>query len=167
MSLKQKIILDVDTGSDDAVAILMAGYAASLELMAVTVTHGNGPLELTLRNTLMVVEAGRLAHVPVLAGASRPLVRDPYPTKSQQRAELPHCPPVGCFAGDRSNAIQIKPGACMGNNLRVVICGHYYSPIGMIAVVMGVDDGLSRFGGNFINFFFTLFVTHYLSQDCP
>jgi inosine-uridine nucleoside N-ribohydrolase len=89
MPPKQKIILDVDTGSDDAVAILMAGHAASLELVAVTVAHGNGPLELTLHNTLKVVEAGGLAHVPVLTGAVRPLVRDPYPTQGQQRAELP------------------------------------------------------------------------------
>jgi len=86
---KQKVILDVDTGTDDAVAILMAGHAASLELVAVTVTHGNGPLELTLRNTLKVVDVGGLAHVPVMAGASRPLVRDPYPTRGQQRTELP------------------------------------------------------------------------------
>jgi inosine-uridine nucleoside N-ribohydrolase len=83
-----KVILDVDTGTDDAVAILMAGHAASLELVAVTVTHGNGPLELTLRNTLKLMEAGGLAHVPVLAGASRPLMRDPYSTQGQQRTEL-------------------------------------------------------------------------------
>ena len=88
MLTKQKVILDVDTGTDDAVAILMAGHAASLELVAVTVTHGNGPLELTLRNTLKVVDAGGLVQVPVLAGASRPLVRDPYPTQGQQRTEL-------------------------------------------------------------------------------
>jgi len=88
MPLKQKVILDVDTGSDDAVAIIMAGHAAALELIAVTVTHGNGPLELTLQNTLKVMEAGGLAHVPVLAGAPRPLVRDLYPTRGQQRAEL-------------------------------------------------------------------------------
>jgi inosine-uridine nucleoside N-ribohydrolase len=86
---KQKVILDVDTGTDDAVAILMAGHAASLELVAVTVTHGNGSLELTLRNTLKVVDAGGLVHVPVMAGASRPLVRDLYLTQGQQRTELP------------------------------------------------------------------------------
>lgn len=89
MSSKQKVILDVDTGTDDAIAILMAGHAASLELVAVTVAHGNGPLALTLRNTLKLVEAGGLAHVPVLAGASRPLVRDSYATRGQQRTELP------------------------------------------------------------------------------
>lgn len=85
----RQVILDVDTGTDDAIAIIMAGHAASLELAAVTVTHGNGPLALTLRNTLKLVEAGGLAHVPVLAGATRPLVRDLYFTRGQQRTELP------------------------------------------------------------------------------
>ena len=89
MHQKRKVILDVDTGTDDAVAILMAGHAASLDLVAVTVTYGNGPLELTLCNTLKVVEAGGLAHVPVFAGASRPLTREPYPTQGLQRTELP------------------------------------------------------------------------------
>jgi len=89
MPTKQKVIIDVDTGTDDAIAILMAGHAASLELVAVTVTHGNGPLALTLHNTLKLVEAGGLAHVPVLAGAHRPLVRPIYPTQGQQLTELP------------------------------------------------------------------------------
>jgi inosine-uridine nucleoside N-ribohydrolase len=89
MPQKQKVILDVDTGTDDAIATLMAGHAPSLELAAVTVCHGNGPLALTLQNTLKLMEAGGLTHVPVLTGASRPLVRDPYPTQGQQRTELP------------------------------------------------------------------------------
>lgn len=89
MPQKQKVILDVDTGTDDAIATLMAGHAPSLELVAVTVCHGNGPLALTLKNTLKLVKAGGLARVPVLAGASRPLVRDPYSTRGQQLTELP------------------------------------------------------------------------------
>ena len=59
----QKVILDVDTGGDDAVAILLAGHHPALKLVAVTVTHGNGPLERTLDNTLRLVEAGNLSHV--------------------------------------------------------------------------------------------------------
>jgi inosine-uridine nucleoside N-ribohydrolase len=87
--MPQKIILDVDTGGDDAVAILLAGHHPALELMAVTVTHGNGPLATTLDNTLRVVQAGELTHVPVFAGADRPLVAEPLPTDPIQRATLP------------------------------------------------------------------------------
>ncbi len=58
--MPKKIILDVDTGGDDAVAILLAGHHPELQLEAVTVTHGNAPLLTTLDNTLRVIEAGKL-----------------------------------------------------------------------------------------------------------
>ncbi|MBI2975866.1 MAG: nucleoside hydrolase, partial [Chloroflexi bacterium] len=45
--MTQKVILDVDTGGDDAVAILLAGHHPATELVAVTVTHGNAPLVVT------------------------------------------------------------------------------------------------------------------------
>lgn len=89
MTQKQKIILDVDTGYDDAVAILLAGHHPALELVAVTVTHGNAPLAITLDNTLRVMEAGKLGHVPVFAGAERALVTTPAPTSPHQQAVLP------------------------------------------------------------------------------
>ena len=63
-----KLIMDVDTGGDDAVAMLMAGHAKELELVAVTAVHGNASLQTTLRNTLATLEAGGLADVPVYAG---------------------------------------------------------------------------------------------------
>lgn len=89
MTQKQKIILDVDTGYDDAVAILLAGHHPALELVAVTVTHGNAPLAITLDNTLRVMEAGKLDHVPVFAGAEQALVTPPAPTSPHQQAVLP------------------------------------------------------------------------------
>jgi inosine-uridine nucleoside N-ribohydrolase len=85
----KKIILDVDTGGDDAVAILLAGHHPELQLEAVTVTHGNAPLLTTLDNTLRVIEAGKLSHIPVFSGADRPIVADPIPTKPVQRSTLP------------------------------------------------------------------------------
>lgn len=91
--IEDKVILDVDTGGDDAVAILLAGYHPSLRLVAVTVTHGNGPLERTLDNTLRLVEAGGLVNVPVFQGADRPLVSDILSTDPVQHALLP-CPPA-------------------------------------------------------------------------
>lgn len=84
-----KVILDVDTGGDDAVSILLAGYHVDLDLVAVTVTHGNGPLERTLENTLRVVEHGGLLSVPVFGGADRPLVSELLETDPIQNAMLP------------------------------------------------------------------------------
>lgn len=87
--MPQKVILDVDTGGDDAVAILLAGHHPALELVAVTVTHGNAPLPVTLDNTLRVITAGQLEHVPVYSGAQTPLVSAPAPMNSAQLALLP------------------------------------------------------------------------------
>lgn len=97
--MSQKVILDVDTGSDDAVAILMAGHHPALELVGVTVTHGNGPLEVTLENTARVLAAGGLAHVPFYVGARYSLLNLPVPTADGQRRILPlpeaHLSPAG------------------------------------------------------------------------
>jgi inosine-uridine nucleoside N-ribohydrolase len=93
---RQKVILDVDTGADDAVALLMAAGAPELELVGVTVVHGNGPLELTVSNTLKTLQAAGFDHVPVFAGVARPLLRSPVPTGPAQRRafELPE-PTIG------------------------------------------------------------------------
>jgi len=87
--MPRNVILDVDTGGDDAVAILLAGHHPEIELVAVTVTHGNGPLETTLDNTLRVVQSGELMDVPVFSGADRPLVADLLETDPVQHAILP------------------------------------------------------------------------------
>lgn len=90
--MPQKVILDVDTGADDAVAMLLAGHHMALELVAVTVTHGNAPLATTLENTLRLLAAGGLEHVPVYAGAVEPLVGPPAPKMPTQLAALPLSP---------------------------------------------------------------------------
>ena len=89
-----KVIMDVDTGGDDAVAMLMAGHAPELELVAVTVVHGNAALPTTLRNTLATLEAGGLASVPVYAGAERALQDRLPPRGVTQGRELSLPEPV-------------------------------------------------------------------------
>jgi inosine-uridine nucleoside N-ribohydrolase len=54
--MAKKIILDVDTGTDDAVAIMLAALHRDLDLVAVTTVNGNVPLEQTTDNTLRVLE---------------------------------------------------------------------------------------------------------------
>jgi pyrimidine-specific ribonucleoside hydrolase len=69
------IILDVDPGHDDAVAIMLACGAADLDLLAVTTVAGNVPLEKTTRNALRVLSLIGRTDVPVAAGAAVPLNR--------------------------------------------------------------------------------------------
>jgi len=84
-----KLILDVDTGGDDAVAILLAGHHPAVELAAVCTTHGNALHEVVLENTLRVLAAGELQAVPVYPGAVSPLVYEHIPADPDQRAVLP------------------------------------------------------------------------------
>lgn len=54
--MKMKLILDVDTGVDDAQAIMVALAAPHVEVLAITCTSGNTSLENVLRNTLRVLK---------------------------------------------------------------------------------------------------------------
>lgn len=66
------VILDVDTGIDDALAIAYAVRSPELELIGVTTCFGNIPVEEATRNSLAVLERLR-CDAPVIAGADRPL----------------------------------------------------------------------------------------------
>ncbi len=69
------VILDVDPGHDDAVALMMACGSPGLDLLAVTTVAGNVSLEKTTRNALRVLSLVGHTHVPVAAGAAAPLCR--------------------------------------------------------------------------------------------
>lgn len=72
---KQKVILDVDTGTDDAVAIMLAALAENIELLGVCSVNGNRGIEFTTENTLRVVDyLGVGSKVPVFRGCSLPMV---------------------------------------------------------------------------------------------
>jgi inosine-uridine nucleoside N-ribohydrolase len=71
----RRIILDVDTGTDDAIAIGLAVYSAAVDLVAVTTVAGNVILPFTTYNTLRVLHLMGATDTPVHAGFSRPLAR--------------------------------------------------------------------------------------------
>lgn len=75
---KIPVIMDVDTGIDDAVAIMLAMASPKIDLKGITVVAGNQILPKTLHNTLSVVEYFGRTDIPVAAGAQRPLVRPQY-----------------------------------------------------------------------------------------
>jgi inosine-uridine nucleoside N-ribohydrolase len=69
------VILDVDPGYDDALALMLACGAPELEVLAVTTVAGNVSLEKTTRNALRVLSLIEHVDVPLGAGAEAPLVR--------------------------------------------------------------------------------------------
>ena len=72
--MAEKIILDVDTGHDDMVAIRMASGLEEIDIVGRVAVAGNQVLEKTLHNTLQVCQLiGEKA--PIYAGMDRPLLR--------------------------------------------------------------------------------------------
>ena len=76
----QKVILDVDTGTDDAVAIMFAALHPELDLVGVTTVNGNVPVRYCTDNSLRVLDFIGRSQVPVYEGLARPLVRLDFPT---------------------------------------------------------------------------------------
>lgn len=76
------IILDVDTGVDDALAIAYAVHSPELNLLGVTTCFGNIPVVDASRNSLAVLEALGV-DVPVIQGAAETLVRGEKPRYSR------------------------------------------------------------------------------------
>jgi purine nucleosidase len=73
--MPQKVILDIDTGVDDALALLLALASPELEVIGCTTVAGNVTVDLTTRNTLAVLELAGRTDIPVAMGAAAPLVR--------------------------------------------------------------------------------------------
>ena len=88
-----KVILDVDTGSDDAIAIMAAALSKDIELLGITTVNGNRNVDTTTDNTLRVVSLlGK--KIPVYKGCALPLVstllkgrRDNIPFKGPEKKE--------------------------------------------------------------------------------
>ena len=68
------VIIDCDTGVDDALALLFAVRHPGLDLRAVTCVAGNTDVDGVVRNTLTVLEIAGAGNVPVARGAERPLL---------------------------------------------------------------------------------------------
>ncbi len=70
----RNFIIDTDTASDDAVALVMALRQPELDVKAITVVAGNVPLDQAVQNALYTVELCD-ADTPVYAGCAAPLLR--------------------------------------------------------------------------------------------
>lgn len=69
------VLLDVDTGIDDMIALLIAATAPELNLRGVTCVAGNVEIHHVARNTGKILRMVGRGDVPVSIGAARPLHR--------------------------------------------------------------------------------------------
>ena len=123
---KTSLVLDLDTGIDDALALILAARSPAAELVAIGTVAGNIGVEQTTTNTLTVLDVLNV-DAPVAVGLSRPLLRPPNPAPHVHGADglgeasLP--PPQGRPTGEHA-ADQLvrlaheRPGA-----LTLVACG--------------------------------------------
>ena len=68
MSKKLPIILDVDTGIDDAVAVMLATMCPKIDVKLITTCHGNTTIENITNNTLSMLYTLGIKNVPVAVG---------------------------------------------------------------------------------------------------
>jgi inosine-uridine nucleoside N-ribohydrolase len=75
MTMKRtRLIIDVDTGIDDAFALLYACASPRAELVGVSTVAGNVDLKRATRNTRAVLALARRTDVPVWPGCAQPLL---------------------------------------------------------------------------------------------
>jgi len=119
----RKIILDVDTGIDDSLALLYLLASPEAELLGIAATAGNVPTAQVAANTLALLDLARAGSVEVAAGAHGPLMvplrttEDTHGPQGLGYAELPASPrPLS----DRSAArmwvelARAHPGSAIG-----------------------------------------------------
>ena len=83
--MQRNVIIDCDTGLDDAVALLLAIRSPELTVKGITCVNGNVNLDKVIHNTLRVVEHSGM-NIPVYAGARTALI----PDKSKDDASYVH-----------------------------------------------------------------------------
>ncbi len=72
--VKRPFLIDTDTASDDAVALIMALRSPQIQVVAITTVAGNVDVHQATRNALYTAELCD-SNVPVFAGAQQPLRR--------------------------------------------------------------------------------------------
>jgi len=74
-----KIIIDTDPGIDDAQAIAFAIAHPEIDLLGLSTVFGNADIDTTSRNALKLLEIFERPDIPVVKGASKPIVQQRLP----------------------------------------------------------------------------------------
>lgn len=138
----KRLLIDTDTGSDDAVALLMAFRSPLCTVEAITTVAGNVGLEQATRNALTTMELCG-ADVPVYMGLAKPLLRPHVDAKwvhgddgmGNMHFPPPRAQPQSEHAVDAlSRLIRANPG-----ELTLVTLG----PLSTIAAALLRDPGIA------------------------
>eukprot|EP01091_Cochliopodium_minus_P011002 TRINITY_DN3044_c1_g1_i1.p1 TRINITY_DN3044_c1_g1~~TRINITY_DN3044_c1_g1_i1.p1 ORF type:complete len:321 (-),score=79.47 TRINITY_DN3044_c1_g1_i1:78-1040(-) len=88
-----KVIIDTDPGIDDAFAILLALTCKEIDVIAITITHGNHyDTQILAKNASYILDKADRTDIPIYIGPGKPLMRKAY-----GGAEFVHG--IGCLGG--------------------------------------------------------------------
>jgi inosine-uridine nucleoside N-ribohydrolase len=138
------LILDVDTGLDDALALLLAVRDSAVELVAVTTLAGNVNLWKATANTLAVLDEIGARDVPVHRGASRPLVEPPFDASDIHGVtglgDAVLTPSERAVGADRGPAAIIRIARARPGEITLVCTG----PLTNLAIALNVEPDLPK-----------------------
>ena len=120
-----KVILDVDTGTDDAVALMTAALSPDLELVGATTVNGNTTLDNTTENTLRVFDWIGLPDVPVHRGMAQPLARTQMEQRTPARrihGDLLDLPPASTAKLQPGHAVDWLIETYLASDGDIVLC---------------------------------------------
>lgn len=117
---KQPIVMDFDTGTDDAIALICGLMSRDrLDIRAVSAVAGNVPLDCTAKNTLDIVDLLGHQDIKVARGAEKPLTRDLHCAISHGKTGLGdvQLPPSNraFYEKDAAETIYEEAVKCQGN----------------------------------------------------
>ena len=133
------VVLDCDTGTDDAVAIMLAALHPGLDLLGVTTVWGNLDVAHTTDNTLRVLDHVGRSDVPVHRGAGRPLLA--ADAVERARPLPPHLPlPPSTRAADAMPAVDwlVETLRAATRPVTLVPTG----PLTNVALALAADPGI-------------------------
>lgn len=136
------IILDVDTGVDDALALGLAVLDPEIELLVASSLAGNVDVEQTTRNTLTVLDWFGATELPVHRGASRPLARSLHTAERYHGldglGESGLTPSRRAVGPDRGPAAMIRLARSRPGEITLVCVG----PLTNLAIALNVEPSL-------------------------
>jgi purine nucleosidase len=143
------LILDVDTGVDDLVAIAYAAASPEVELIGATTVFGNVETERTVRNTTLALERCGLGEVEVARGAAGPLVGSwtPFPIVHGEEglgSFVPEGPVRGPSPRDAATLLAEQARALPGEILLVAT-----GPLTNVALALELEPRLPELLGGF------------------
>ena len=152
---RKRLVLDLDTGVDDALALAYALGSPEVELVGVICTYGNVTMRTAVRNTCALLELLGHPEVPVLAGADRALAAtSPFvPPAAVRRihgenglGDQPVSGRCRCAPGDGVAFLrdELRRAERDGAELVYVPTGPLTNLAHMLASIPGLADALGR-----------------------